>query len=174
MPVSRTLGGPGEYRLVNIFWVPSEARWQSKIFPNAAFGYWKVTVERPLRLKVDLGDERRRAFRPACMEGDEEPIANIADRIAETLGSGPHGDFNEFLSAVERDADAHRVKLTARRKKLLQTVLAERDEGAREVIARVHKPAKTEPDPLRGLFPATVNGKESVVEYEPDGRRTGC
>ena len=23
---------------------------QSKIFPNAAFGYWKVTVERPLRL----------------------------------------------------------------------------------------------------------------------------
>src|SRR4051794_16123249 len=25
---------------------------QSKIFPNAAFGYWKVTVERPLRIKV--------------------------------------------------------------------------------------------------------------------------
>jgi type I restriction enzyme M protein len=24
---------------------------QSKIFPNQAFGYWKVTVERPLRLK---------------------------------------------------------------------------------------------------------------------------
>ena len=24
---------------------------QSKIFPNAALGYWKVTVERPLRLK---------------------------------------------------------------------------------------------------------------------------
>ena len=22
---------------------------QSKIFPNEAFGYWKVTVERPLR-----------------------------------------------------------------------------------------------------------------------------
>ncbi|GAB4247506.1 type I restriction-modification system subunit M [Deferrisoma sp.] len=29
---------------------------QSKIFPNAAFGYWKVTVERPLRLKgIDPG-----------------------------------------------------------------------------------------------------------------------
>ena len=25
---------------------------QSKIFPNEAFGYWKITVERPLRLKV--------------------------------------------------------------------------------------------------------------------------
>src|SRR5690606_30459695 len=32
---------------------------QSKIFPNAAFGYWKVTVERPLRLK---GIDSERAY----------------------------------------------------------------------------------------------------------------
>lgn len=35
---------------------------QSKIFPNAAFGYWKVTVERPLRLK-DIDPER--AYSPS-------------------------------------------------------------------------------------------------------------
>ena len=34
---------------------------QSKIFPNAAFGYWKVTVERPLRLK---GIDANRAYAP--------------------------------------------------------------------------------------------------------------
>ncbi|MGH8470744.1 MAG: N-6 DNA methylase [Gammaproteobacteria bacterium] len=34
---------------------------QSKIFPNAAFGYWKVTVERPLRCK---GIEPGRAHSP--------------------------------------------------------------------------------------------------------------
>jgi type I restriction enzyme M protein len=34
---------------------------QSKIFPNAAFGYWKVTVERPLRLK---GIDPTRAYTP--------------------------------------------------------------------------------------------------------------
>jgi type I restriction enzyme M protein len=34
---------------------------QSRIFPNAAFGYWKVVVERPLRLKgIDAG----RAYTP--------------------------------------------------------------------------------------------------------------
>ncbi len=33
---------------------------QSKIFPNAAFGYWKVTVERPLRLK---GIDPERAYK---------------------------------------------------------------------------------------------------------------
>lgn len=35
---------------------------QSKIFPNAAFGYWKITVERPLRLK---GVDPERAYKPA-------------------------------------------------------------------------------------------------------------
>jgi type I restriction enzyme M protein len=35
---------------------------QSKIFPNAAFGYWKVTVERPLRL---AGIDPERAYKPA-------------------------------------------------------------------------------------------------------------
>jgi len=34
---------------------------QSKIFPNAAFGYWKVMVERPLRLK---GIDPNRAYTP--------------------------------------------------------------------------------------------------------------
>jgi type I restriction enzyme M protein len=34
---------------------------QSKIFPNAAFGYWKVTVERPLRLK---GIDPDRTYNP--------------------------------------------------------------------------------------------------------------
>ncbi|MCX6633617.1 MAG: SAM-dependent DNA methyltransferase, partial [Acidobacteria bacterium] len=34
---------------------------QSKIFPNAAFGYWKVMVERPLRL---TGVDPNRAYSP--------------------------------------------------------------------------------------------------------------
>ncbi|MCY3955845.1 MAG: N-6 DNA methylase [Nitrospira sp.] len=35
---------------------------QSKIFDNAAFGYWKVTVERPLRIE---GVEPNHAYKPA-------------------------------------------------------------------------------------------------------------
>src|SRR5216117_986469 len=41
---------------------------QSKIFPNAAFGYWKVTIERPLCLRIELTDEVRAAFRKTCAE----------------------------------------------------------------------------------------------------------
>ena len=35
---------------------------ESKIFDNAAFGYWKVTVERPLRIE---GADPNRAYKPA-------------------------------------------------------------------------------------------------------------
>jgi type I restriction enzyme M protein len=141
---------------------------QSKIFPNEAFGYWKVTVERPLRLKVDLREERRRVFRIACVEADEEPIANVVDRVATVSGSGPHNDFNLFFAAVDQDAEKHSVKITSKRRKLLLSVLAEKDEHAVEVFSRVHKSAKVEPNPLCGLYPATIDRKSVVVEYEPD------
>jgi type I restriction enzyme M protein len=138
------------------------------MFPNEAFGYWKVTVERPLRLRVDLGPKSLSTFRAACAEEDETPLANAMDRIASSLGPGPHLDFNVFMDAVEADADKHNTKLTAARKKLLRDRLAKRDETAVEVISKIHKPSKTKPDPLRGFFETTVDGKPSVVEYEPD------
>jgi type I restriction enzyme M protein len=151
---------------------------QSKIFPNEAFGYWKVTVERPLRLKVDLSEDRRHLFRMACVDAEEEPIANVVDRVAKKLGEGPHLDYNLFLAAVEEDTETHGVKLTARRRRLLQTALAERDEGAKEVIAKVYNPKKVKPDPLHGfceiILPsphgrgAGGEGSRVVVEYEPD------
>ena len=36
---------------------------QSKIFPNEAFGYWKIVIERPLRLKVEFSKEASRTLR---------------------------------------------------------------------------------------------------------------
>lgn len=141
---------------------------QSKIFPNAAFGYWKVTVERPLRLTVDLGVKSRDAFRKSCGEAGEEQLAGLIDKAADKLGAGPHNDFNVLVSALETLASASGVKLTAKRLKLLQNSLAQRDESAERVIKKVHRSGKTGADPLRGLFEATLNGKHVVVEYEPD------
>jgi type I restriction enzyme M protein len=36
------------------------------------------------------------------------------------------------------------------------------------IIRRIHNLGKIPPDPLRGLFPMTIDGKRCVVEYEPD------
>ena len=154
-------------RITNAFFAFQETE-ESKIFPNEAFGYWKVMVERPLRLAVELSPERRQRFRDACQDANEEPLANAVDRVGAELGPGPHKDFNRFMSTVAADASTHGVKLTAKRKTLLKTSLASRDETAEPVIKAVHRQGTAEPDPLRGLYPATVDGKPVVVEYEPD------
>ena len=49
---------------------------QSKIFPNAAFGYWKLTVERPLRLK---GIDPERAYTPKEIKALKETAARADD-----------------------------------------------------------------------------------------------
>lgn len=141
---------------------------QSKTFPNAAFGYWKVTVERPLRLRIDLTSEARAAFRSVCDQEREEELADFIDRASETVGPGPHLDFTALIGWLEPLAGTIGVKLTARRLKLVQNSLAHREESARRVIKRVHKPTKVTADPIHGLFEATVDGKAAVVEYEPD------
>ena len=141
---------------------------QSKLFDNAAVGYWKVTVERPLRLAIDLSEERLAAFEATCAGTNEEPLFNVANRVAQKMGHGPHLDFNAFLATCKTDADKHGVKLTAKRKKLLQSELCDPNERAERIIKKIHKPAKAKVDPLHGLFGEQVKGKPCVVEYEPD------
>jgi type I restriction enzyme M protein len=141
---------------------------QSRILPNAAFGYWKVKVERPLRLRVDLSAQNRAVFRQACVEAREEALADVVDGMAVHLGAGPHTDYNAFLDRLVKDGSKHGLKLTAKRKRLLQRDLAERDEAATPVIKKVHKPGRAEADPRHGRYEAVVGGKRCVVEYEAD------
>ena len=51
----------------------------SKIFPNAAFGYWKVTVERPLRLK---GIDAQRVYTPKEIKALKETSERADDAPA--------------------------------------------------------------------------------------------
>jgi type I restriction enzyme M protein len=108
------LGEADIARVVESFLAFEETE-QSRIFPNAAFGYWKVTVERPLRV---------------------------------------------------RGIDPERVYSAKEIKALRAT--GQIDPEAPPVIRALHKPGKATPDPLHGLFPATIAGKPCVVEYEPD------
>lgn len=52
---------------------------QSKIFPNAAFGYWKVTVERPLRL---VGADPERVYSPKEIKALKESAERAEDAPA--------------------------------------------------------------------------------------------
>ncbi len=69
---------------------------QSKIFPNEAFGYWKATVDRPLRLAADLSLEQRALLRAACVDANEARLADLIDDLAQRVGPGPHLNYNRF------------------------------------------------------------------------------
>ncbi len=56
---------------------------ESKIFPNAAFGYWKVTVERPLRLHSQLSLKAIETLRFAS--GDEDLRATLYEEFGDAL-----------------------------------------------------------------------------------------
>ncbi|HEY3489188.1 MAG TPA: class I SAM-dependent DNA methyltransferase [Candidatus Deferrimicrobiaceae bacterium] len=207
---------------------------QSKIFPNAAFGYWKVTVERPLRLVSQLtlpaieslrfasGDEELRAqlhdeFGDALFDdfasvekalekrlaewgsGDDEEeegedgtakkglsekkkkklldgktwerdgqLVELAMQLREALGGEPFEDHNAFRKAVAEALEKLDLKVPAAMLKLVLRAVSRSDEDAPPVIAKIHKPGRVKPDPLCGLFEATIDGKKCVVEYEPD------
>ena len=172
-PLRKNLGkkncelGPEDIGRICRTFLDFEETEESRVFDNEEFGYWKVTVERPLRLRVDLSPERCTGFSEACRDAGEEPLADAVERVAETLGPGPHFDFNVFLDVLKADVSGRRAKLTAKRKKLLQTALAARDEAAEPVVKRVHRRG-TAPDPIRGLFESRDGSKTRVVEYEPD------
>ena len=172
-PLRKNLGkkncelGPEDIERICRTFLDLEETEHSRIFDNEALGYWKVTVERPLRLAVDLSEQRRDAFFDACLEAGEEQLGNVIKSLTPRLGKGPHLDFNRFLEAVKEEMPLHGVKMTAKRKRLLQTSLAKRDTTAAPVIKKMHRRG-TVADPVRGLYEVGGGGGSRVVEYEPD------
>ena len=72
---------------------------ESKIFPNEAFGYWKVVVERPLRLHSQLSLPRIESLRFAS--GDEEIRSVLYDEFGDDLFQ----KFPKIADALEKRLD---------------------------------------------------------------------
>ena len=203
---------------------------QSKVFPNQAFGYWKVTVERPLRLASQLtpfqiaklrfasGDEeirstlydefgddllknfpaiqkaletrlaewgdtsedpesedapkkglpekiRRKLTDPATWKRDAK-LTDAAHYLRDKMGDEISTNFNLFREEAEDNLDGYWANITPAEKKHLIRTISWREESAEPVIAKIHKTGK--PNPIHGLYHASVKGKKALVQYEPD------
>lgn len=208
---------------------------QSKIFPNAAFGYWKVKVERPLRLhsqltrkaietlrfasgdeqirsalydelgndlfdnyavvrkqleflvndwgtndtedeeddegsssKKSLPDKKKKKLLNAATWKRDAFLLETATKLRKILGDDLFEDHNVFIAKVKVALKELGLKPAAAELKLIVKAVSWRVEDAPPVIKKVHKPGKAQSDPLCGLFEVDIDGKASVVEYEPD------
>jgi type I restriction enzyme M protein len=130
----------------------------SKIFDNADFGYWRITVERPLRLNFQASPERLARLETEAafvnlavskkrggaaleeIEAGQALQASIRTALA-SLGETLYKDREKFDKALTKALKA--LKIPAPLKKAMMNALAERDETAAICLDRDGNP---EPD----------------------------
>ena len=150
------LGDADIARILDLYLGDAQGTAQSKWFDTQDFGYWKITVDRPLRLKSQLSDERIEPLRFAS--GDEALRAEIYATNGEALyteftarkptieawlkgeDENEDDDSEDSDSADDGEAPAARKAVPAkRRKKLLDASTWLRDKRLMEVAQRVQQ-----------------------------------
>ncbi|MDT3737305.1 MAG: class I SAM-dependent DNA methyltransferase [Denitratisoma sp.] len=157
----------------------------SKILDNADFGYRRITVQRPLRLRFQITQETKEKFLDACPELLDAFLA-----VEEVLGGEPRLDWNatweqvqDIVKALPEDVEgwAKGAKGTAQ-KKLFREVFTAVDPEAEPAIAKHHKIEKLDtaalfpnqslpalkPAELEAALGLHTDGKGKHIEYEPD------
>jgi len=105
---------------------------QSKIFPVEAFGYRRITVERPLRLNFQVSSQRiEKVLEEKAIEKMEAPARQ---RLIEALqamdASVLHRNREQFSKLLKKSLNAHDVSPSTPELKAILNALSERDPEA--------------------------------------------
>lgn len=113
-------------RIIKLYWdfEQSDPKY-SKVFDNGDFGYYQITVNRPLRLAVKFSDERL-----SQLMDEDEAMGKI---VAAVLHEDSY-NYNTVLKMIGDEAKRYNVKLTAKRIKAFRTIMTEVDPDAAPVI----------------------------------------
>ncbi len=153
----------------------------SKIFDNANFGFRRIIVERPLRLRFQITDQGKESFLDACPE-----FLDAVQAMEIALGTEPYDNWNTIWAQVQPMAGENYAKWTAANKKLFRQCFTYTDPEAQPVIDKQLKsmddispalfpgqklPADLKPEMLNaicGVYPIKNGKKIKAVEYESD------
>jgi type I restriction enzyme M protein len=158
----------------------------SRVFDNADFGYRRITVLRPLRLRFQITQDARERFLNVCPE-----LFDALQAVRDALGDEPLADWNQAWDAVQQvfkdlpddvEGWARGARGTAQ-KKIFRDCFTTVDPEAAPVIARHHKveqldlaalfpgqtlPAEVTKGELFALLGLHADRKGKHIEYEPD------
>ena len=158
----------------------------SRVFDNTDFGYRRIIVLRPLRLRFEITDEARERFLNTCPE-----LYDALQAVQDVLGREPLLDWNKAWDTVQQvfktlpddvEGWAKGAKGTAQ-KKIFRDCFTAVDPEAAPVIAKHHKvesldraalfPGQTLSadlgnDDLYALLGLHADGKGKHIEYESD------
>lgn len=128
----------------------------SKVFDNEDFGYTRVTVERPLRLRYQMTTDAKERFLEACPH-----LLDDVQAIDAQLGRESSRDWNSVWGQIEDLLHERRSRWKAPEKKLFRAVFCERDPAAKTVAMDA---GGFEPDPELRDF-ENVPLKEDIDAY---------
>ena len=144
---------------------------KSKIFPNKEFGYYSVTVERPLRLVYENLDEI--ALPDLKNKGDGELLQRVVEAWEKNLGGHTVGDFALFLMLEQI-----KVKVPASKVKLVRQYLGKHNDKADVCFAKPTKrdsavvtdPSLRDTEQVPLLYPGGIDAfmEKEVLPYAPD------
>ncbi|MDM9652149.1 class I SAM-dependent DNA methyltransferase [Pseudomonas wenzhouensis] len=105
---------------------------QSKIFPVEAFGYRRITVERPLRLNFQVSPERiEKVLEEKAIEKLEVPARQRLIEALQTMDASVlHRNREQFSKLLKKTLSAHDVSPSTPELKAILNALSERDPEA--------------------------------------------
>lgn len=145
----------------------------SKVFPNEEFGYWQITVERPLRLRYENLTLTEEVTAKVKNKDDRELLRSIAKAYHEIFGEAAVGDL-EFFTALKKK----KIKVAKTKQKLVRSIFGIVDPSMPEAHTVAAGPdSPFEPDtslrdseqvPL--LYPGGIEAfmEKEVLPYCPD------
>lgn len=99
-----------------------EASEKSKLFDNADFGYTRVSIERPLKLRYQMSVEEKARFLDAAPH-----LLDDIQAIDKALGREPHLDWNAVWASIEKLLKKAGSRWKAPEEKLFRTVFTMKD-----------------------------------------------
>ena len=102
---------------------------RSKLFDNDDFGYTRVTVERPLRLRYRMTVENQARFLYVCPD-----LLDDVQAIDERLGRETQSDWNAVWNCIEEVLRSRKSGWKAPEKKLFRSVFTQKDPAAEPVV----------------------------------------
>lgn len=151
-----------------------------KLFDNEDFGYRRIAVERPLRLRFQFTEEASQQFLDACPE-----FVIAMQAVEDNLGSDPHDDWNVTWPAIQRIVEETSTEWSNAAKKLFRKAFTKPNPAAQPVIAKRGNHAgivsakdfpkqklpavkAEELDAIFGVYPNLGGKKAKTIIYEAD------
>jgi type I restriction enzyme M protein len=157
------------HRILHDEYMPFKETKHSRIFPTEEFGYWEVIVERPLRLSVEITDDKLAAF---TKETKLSEVAGVLRKMPKASN-----DYNAFYASFTKAGKG--IRITSANERKIRAFFTQIDAIAEPVIANHTKTGagRYEPDPaLRDTeqIPLRTEGgigaffRREVLPYAPD------